>query len=94
MEINLTAIQLGFISGLVTELFKLIPLLNQNKLFRILTAIAVCFAGTWYFVGFSAIGWVEVFVYAVASYGLVLKPIAAGLGSKTQKAADLGGTRG
>ena len=82
MELN--EIQVGALASLVTEALKLIPWLRKNEITVALTAIIINTVGTYVFVGTSIYSIGTVFLYSLASYHVLIKPVAKSLGLKSQ----------
>lgn len=92
MEISLTPVVIGAISSVVTEIFKFVPFLNSNETTRAITSVVVVVIGVFISIGFSFSTWPEFFstlfqsiVYALASYKVIVQPVATNVGVSTQK---------
>lgn len=83
---ELSVVQIGFIASLLTEIFKLFPVLGNNSLTKSLVAIMITTVIV-YFYGseFSTEGIVMALVVALTSYKMVIKPVAKQLDFSTQK---------
>lgn len=85
-ELALTTVQIGALSSIVVELFKLIPFLKSNKLLVAATVLVVSFAGTYFFLpeAFTLGNWAEVVLVGLGTYLVIIKPIAEASNSPTQ----------
>ncbi len=89
IEITLSIFTIGLMSSILTELFKLIPILSENQLRKALTAITVVVFGTLYALEFNVAAWdwslfINVLIYSFLNYRIIIKPIAKTVGLKTQ----------
>lgn len=89
MEFALSAYIIGFLSSVVTELFKLFPALNLNPLTKVLTAITVMVIGTLWSIGFNVTTWDwnlfgQVVVWSFVNYKMIVAPVAGVIGMRTQ----------
>lgn len=84
MELDL--IQLGFISSVVTEVLKMLPMLNKNSFVKSMVAILVT-TGVVFVMGseFTVEAVVMALVVALTSYKMVVQPITKEAGLSTQK---------
>jgi len=82
---ELSNVQIGMFSSVVTELLKFFPLLNVNELTRALTTIVVVFLGTITFSNLSLEGMLSSLLVALVSYKMVIQPVAKVSGLATQK---------
>lgn len=79
---ELTTVQIGVLSAVITELLKYIPFLNSNSLIKAVTSIVVCVVGALYFTGSQ--DYVQVILIAFATYKVLVQPIGQVVGIRTQ----------
>lgn len=82
--IELPLYTIGFLSSLITELFKFFPFVGKSDLGKSITALIVIALATFLTVGFSATNFFSVMLYAFLNYKMILQPISKGLSSPTQ----------
>ena len=83
---NITnAILAGFVSSVVSEVFKFIPFIRDNTIARAVTIIVVTLVASFVAEGkFNLEGFVAAAVVALTSYRTIVQPIATATGSATQ----------
>ena len=89
IEITLSTFIIGLMASVLTEVFKIIPILRKNALSKSLTAIIVVILGTFYAVGFNVSAWdwnifANVLVFSFLNYRIIVRPIAKNASLITQ----------
>lgn len=88
--ISLSAFTIGFLSSLVTEIFKFIPALTKYESAKVLTAVVVMVVGTLFSIGFDLSAWNwnlfgQVVIWSFVNYKMIIQPVAADVRSRTQE---------
>lgn len=82
---NLDPIQVGFLSSLVAEILKFVPVLRTNDLTVALTAIVVDILGAFFLTGGSMASLPMIILASFASYKLLIQPLASSVSSPSQE---------
>lgn len=82
---ELSVVQVGILSSVLSEILKYVPTINQSPLLRALTALVVCLVGTFLFTGGGLNNLAGVVVTALATYKALVQPLASSMELRTQK---------
>lgn len=76
----------GFVSSVVTEIFKLVPFIRDNNIAKAVTVIVVTLVSSFVAEGkFTLEGFVAASIVALTSYRTIVQPVAASTGLRSQK---------
>ena len=89
MDIQLSAFIIGFLASVVTEIFKFFPVLSQNEVTKVLTAVVVMAAGTLISLHFNVSAWDwnlfgQVIIWSFVNYKMIISPVGKTMGLVTQ----------